>query len=122
MSKRGVYSLGICAICLFITSVPLFAEEQVIPQQVLDLQQEVKACITQKDSVRPIEIGRMATAAGRTDTGWLVADRVGFHINRIDTSNRQGLVLAPAFLPALLEHPLRLNSTPRQCGNQRHDQ
>jgi tetratricopeptide (TPR) repeat protein len=49
MLKRGVYSLGICAICLFITSVPLFAEDQSVPQQVLDLQQAARLSTENKN-------------------------------------------------------------------------
>jgi tetratricopeptide (TPR) repeat protein len=36
MSKRGVCSLGICVICLFIISVPLFAEDQADPLDAAD--------------------------------------------------------------------------------------
>jgi tetratricopeptide (TPR) repeat protein len=49
MLKRGVYLLGVCAICLFIISIPLFAEDIAIPQPVLDLQQAAKLCTENKD-------------------------------------------------------------------------
>jgi TolA-binding protein len=54
MSKGGVCSFFVCAICIFVISVPLSAAEQPIPQQVLDWQKAAQTSVKAKDIPKAI--------------------------------------------------------------------